>query len=140
MLELVKSDTDMQSKMQILTSIPSIGNIVALTLISEMPELGKLGDKQISALAGLAPQDKQSGIRSGKAAIRGGRKCVRAALYMAAMSAKKHNPNIKPFYERLTQNGKPKMLALTAAMRKLLLLANSLLKQNKLWTQTKLPA
>lgn len=140
MLKLVKKDQELQCKMAILTSIPGIGDIVALTLVSDMPELGKINDKQAASLAGLAPQDRQSGLRSRKASIRGGRKCVRTAMYMAAMSAKKHNPAIRPFYERLIQNGKPKMVALTASMRKLLIQANQLLMENRKWTNIKVSA
>ena len=138
MLNLVKKDQDLQHKMDILTSIPGIGDIVALTLVSDMPELGSINDKQAASLAGLAPQDRQSGLRNRKASIRGGRKYVRTAMYMAAISAKKYNPAIRPFYERLVQNGKPKMVALTASMRKLLIQANQLLMENRKWTNIKI--
>ena len=140
MQQLIKKDTNLQHKMDILTSIPGIGNIVALTLVSDMPELGKINDKQAAALAGLAPQDRQSGLKARKASIRGGRKYVRNAMYMASMSAKKYNPAIKSFYERLVQNGKPKMVALTAAMRKLLIQANQLLSENRKWKNITLNA
>lgn len=133
MLILTNSDAILKRRMEILTSIPGIGHIVALTLISEMPELGSINDKQIAALAGVAPQDKQSGHKQGKASIRGGRKCVRAALYMAAMSARRHNPVIKEFYDNMITRGKPKMLALTAAMRKLIIQANTLTIENRTW-------
>jgi transposase len=136
MLNLVRKDQELGHKMDILTSIPGIGDIVALTLVSDMPELGKINDKQAASLAGLAPQDRQSGLRARKASIRGGRKCVRTAMYMAAMSAKKYNPAIRPFYERLVQNGKPKMVALTAAMRKLLIQANQLLTEDRKWKES----
>lgn len=127
---LIKQHDDLQQKLQTLLSIPGIGMVVAITLLSEMPELGTLNNQQAAALAGLAPMQKESGQFKGKATIKGGRKCVRTALYMAAMSAIRHNPRIKPFYDRKVNEGKHRMVALTASMRKLLLQANFLLKNN----------
>lgn len=133
MLAVVKQDTNLQRTIDILVSIPGISTITALILMSEMPELGKLDDKKIASLAGLAPHQNQSGLKVGRAYIRGGRKNVRSALYMGTLSAKRYNPPIKRFYDRLIENDKPKMVALIASMRKLIIQANTLLKENRKW-------
>lgn len=130
---MIKADAVSKGVFTILTSIPGIGSISALTLITEMPELGQLNDKQVASLAGLAPHLNHSGKNTYTSSVQGGRKCVRTALYMAAMAARRHNPAIKAFYERLIAAGKPKMVALTACMRKLLIQANSLVRNNRSW-------
>lgn len=119
----------------ILVSIPGVGAITAALLIANFPELGSCDRRQTASLAGLAPFDDDSGGRRGRRAIRGGRASVRTGTYMAAVSASRCNPDLKRFYDRLVANGKDKKLALTAVMRKLLALANTLLAADRLWTQ-----
>jgi transposase len=134
MLKLVKQDIDLKEKHTILTSVPGIGDVVALTLLCELPELGTLTDKQVGSLAGLAPHNRESGVKVGRSSIRGGRKCVRTAVYMAALSAKKHNVFIKTFYDGLVARGKVKKVALIASMRKLLILCNRLMEEKRIFT------
>ena len=117
----------------LLKTIPSIGPIVAATLVTEMPELGTLTPKQIASLSGLAPHNMDSGKTKGKASIRGGRACVRAALYMAAIVAIRRNPVMKDFYQRLLAKGKPKKLAIIAVMRKFVIVANQIVKTKRPW-------
>jgi len=118
---------------QILTSIPGIGRITARSILAECPEIGTLRHKQIAALAGLAPMTRQSGTWCGKARIEGGRRHLRQALFMPALVAMKKNPDLSAKYHALRAAGKPHKVALTALMRKLLILANTLLKENRLW-------
>jgi transposase len=106
---------------------------VARTLIADLPELGTLSGKEIGALAGLAPFTRQSGQWRGKSFIGGGRTTVRCALFMAAMVAKRHNPVLKVFFDRLVAAGKPKMVALIAVARKLLTILNAMLRDNRPW-------
>lgn len=117
----------------LLQSVPGIGNAVARTLLAELPELGRLNPKQIAALVGVAPMNRESGTWRGKRTIAGGRACVRAALYMAALVASRRNPVIAAFYQRLRQAGKPAKVALTACMRKLLVILNAILRDQKPW-------
>lgn len=132
---VIKDDDDFSHKENILTSVPGVGAQTARTLLGSMPELGKINREEAAALAGLAPFARDSGKQRGKRRIRGGRFQVRCALYMAAMSAIKHNTYIRKFYQHLTATGKSKKLALTACMRKLLLLLNALLKKDILFVQ-----
>ena len=131
MLDLIKQDDNLKAKHKILTSVSGIGDIVALTLLCELPELGTLTDKQVGSLAGLAPHNRESGVKVGRSSIRGGRKCVRTAVYMATLSAKKHNVFIKTFYDGLVTRGKVKKVALIASMRKLLILCNRLVQDGR---------
>lgn len=124
---------DWQQKMDLLTSVPGIGNVVAVTLISSLPELGTISHKSISYLVGLAPLNRDSGKFRGKRKIWGGRTKVRCLLYMAALVAVRFNPIIKAFYERLISKGKLKKVALTACMHKLLIILNAMMKQNSSW-------
>jgi transposase len=124
-----------KQKYELLLSIPSIGNITAYYLISFLPELGILDHKKIAALAGVAPFNRDSGTFRGKRFIQGGRKDLRCAIYMAAISSVKHNPVTKDFYQRLRANGKPAKVALTAVMRKMLTIANSVVKRQTPWTE-----
>jgi transposase len=117
----------------LLKSAPGIGNTVARGLIAELPELGSLNRKKIAALAGLAPYTRESGNWHGKRRIHGGRAPVRAMLYMAALCASRHNPIIAAFYRRLLAAGKPKKLALTACMRKLLTMLNAMIRDRRQW-------
>jgi len=118
---------------ELLRSVPGIGDAVARTLIADLPELGHLDRKQIAALVGLAPLNRDSGKWRGKRTTWGGRAKVRSALYMAALVASRHNPVLKAFYQRLLSFGKPKKLALTAVMRKLLTILNAMVRDNKRW-------
>ena len=123
-------------KDDILKSVPGIGPVVSITLLAELPELGQLNRKQIAALAGVAPLNRDSGTLAGRRTVWGGRARVRAALYMAALVASRYNPVIRDFYLRLCAAGKPKKVALTACMRKLLLILNSMVKNKEMWNAT----
>lgn len=120
-------------RLAILISIPGIGSVTAVGLIANMPELGSLDAKASAMLAGLAPVASDSGQRNGPRRIRGGRAEVRTGLYMAAHAAARFNPALKALYDRLVAVGKAKKLALTAVMRKLVVLANTLLKEDRPW-------
>jgi transposase len=118
---------------ELLQTAPGIGPTIARTLIAELPELGSLNRKQIAALVGLAPFTRQSGRWRGKSFIGGGRAAVRAALFMGATVAAKHNPKIKAFFERLLAKGKPWKLAITACARKLLAILNAMVMTGQPW-------
>lgn len=117
----------------LLTSVPGVGPIVARTLLAEMPELGSLDRRQIAALAGLAPWTRQSGKWKGKSFIGGGRAKLRSALFMAALVATRYNPALKAFRDRLVAQGKPKIVALVATMRKLLTILNAIIRDARPW-------
>ena len=133
-LERVQADPDLAQRFAILTTIPGVSAITAFALLIEMPELGALEPGQAASLAGLAPVARQSGRWTGRAFIRGGRASVRQAIYMPALVATRFNPDLKIRYTQLINAGKPAKVALTAVMRKLILLANALLKANRRWT------
>jgi transposase len=137
-LKRIKADTALARRYAVLTSIPSIGFAAAVTLIACLAEIGSATAKQIGMLAGLAPIADQSGERDGVRVIWGGRPAVRRILYLAALSATRYNADMKAFYARLTTKGKPKKLALIAVARKLAILANTLISQDRAW-QPKLP-
>jgi len=132
-ISLVKSDDDWNDQADLLLSVPGIGAITVATLLADLPELGKLNRQEISALVGLAPFNRDSGKFRGKRSIWGGRSTVRCALYMAVLSAKQHNPTIAAFFERLKVEGKPFKVAMTACMRKLLVILNTMVKTNTHW-------
>lgn len=117
----------------LLASVPGIGPIIARTLIAELPELGRLDRKKIAALAGLAPFPRQSRQWRGRSFIGGGRTSVRAALFMGAMVARRHNPVLNAFFERLLTAGKPRLVALIAVARKLLTILNAILRDRTPW-------
>lgn len=117
----------------ILRSVPGVGRVTSTTLLAMLPELGKLNRQQIAALVGVAPVNKDSGRKQGKRRVYGGRADVRSVLYMAALAAKKYNPVIKKFYERLIKQGKEKKVALTACMRKLIVVLNAMLRSKQPW-------
>jgi transposase len=117
----------------LLISVPGVGPNLARTLLADVPELGKLDRKQIAALIGVAPINRDSGTLRGRRTTWGGRAKVRAALYMAALVASRHNPVLAAFYNRLLTAGKPKKLALTAVMRKLLVILNAMLRDKRQW-------
>ena len=122
-----------RAREDLLASVPGVGPITARTLIAEMPELGTLDAKRIASLAGLAPYTRQSGRWVGKSMIGGGRKTVRSALFLAALVACRHNTVLKAFRDRLVAAGKPKMVAVIAAARKLLTILNAMLRDQKPW-------
>ena len=132
--EQINSDDDFKNKDRILRSIPGVGPQTSAMLIANLPELGKLNRQQITALAGLAPWNHSSGKYDGKAHIWGGRKDVRSVLYMAAFTACRFNPVIRDFAQRLRRKGKAYKVILTACMRKLLIILNSMIRNQSLWT------
>ena len=131
--KLVESDDDWRQKTELVQSVPGLGGVTATTLVADVPELGKLNRQQISSLVGLAPFNRDSGKHQGKRSIGGGRKSVRSVLYMAALAARRCNPVIKAFADRLAQHGKPFKVVLTACMRKLLVIVNALVKSGQVW-------
>lgn len=133
---IVAADPDMARRREVLLSVPGIGPITAITLIAGLGELGHLSDKQVASIAGLAPHPRDSGQRQGLRRTGGGRAWLRSSLYMAAVAAIRANPDLKAFHQRLMDNGKPFKVAITAVMRKLLVLANSLIAQNRTWSPT----
>ena len=120
---------------RILQSIPGIGANTAVAILIEMPEIGTLSNKVAASLAGLAPITRQSGQWKGKAFIQGGRKFLRDALYMPALVAKRHNPDMAEKYNAMKQTGKPAKVIITAIMRKLIILANTLVKEQRMWAK-----
>jgi transposase len=135
-MTLIKADPDLARRFAILVSIPGVSAITAFALIIDMPELGTLGQGEAASLAGLAPVARQSGQWTGRAFIRGGRANVRQALYMPALVAMRFNPDLKTKYEQLKAVGKASKVAITAVMRKLIVLANALLRDRRKWTQS----
>ena len=125
---------------KLLTSVPGVGTTTARALLGQLPELGRLSRRQIAALVGLAPYPRESGRWRGKRFVCGGRAHVRAALYMAALSASQHNPVLSEFYRRLTDKGKPPKLALTAVMRRLLTILNAVIRDQKPWCKSQICA
>jgi transposase len=122
-----------REKENLLRSVPGVGPQLSLTLLAYLPELGTLDRKRIAALVGVAPFNRDSGIFRGRRTVWGGRRRVRAALYMATIVASRHNPLIQAFYQRLLAVGKPKKVALTACMRKLLTILNAMLRYQVIW-------
>ena len=122
-----------REKDNLLRSVPGIGRVVSITLLADLPELGTLSRHQSAALVGVAPLNRDSGRFRGKRTVWGGRARVRAALYMAALTATRYNPIIKAFYHRLCGAGKARKVALTACMRKLLIILNSMVKHQQTW-------
>lgn len=134
--EQIKATPQMQEQAKLLTSVPGIGDVTARALLIEMPELGRLNRRQAARLAGLAPLNRDSGKFRGKRMISGGRTSVRRALYMATLVATRYNPRIRQYYQHLLQQGKKKLVALVASMRKLLSILNTMLKNQNAWRQT----
>jgi len=131
--EAVEASTTFKANEALLRSVPGVGPVLARTLLAELPELGTLTHKRLCALVGVAPFNRDSGQRRGKREVWGGRAPVRAALYMGALVATRHNPTIKEFYERLLKAGKPKKVALVACMRKLLSILNAMMRDSAIW-------
>jgi transposase len=124
-----------QEKEDLLKSVPGIGPVISRSLIAELPELGQLNRKQIAALVGIAPLNRDSGKLRGRRVVWGGRAAVRAMLYMAALVASRCNPVIRAFYRRLRHAGKPPKVALVACMRKLLTILNSMVEHKAYWSE-----
>ena len=122
-----------REKDDLLRTVPGVGVQLSLTLLANLPELGTLNRRQIAALVGVAPYNRDSGTLRGKRAVWGGRSRARAVLYMGALVASRHNPAVRDFYQRLLAAGKPKKVALVACMRKLLVILNSMLKHGSPW-------
>ena len=122
-----------REKDDLLRTVPGVGEQFSLTLLAYLPELGTLDRRQVAALVGVAPFNRDSGTLRGKRTVWGGRARIRAVLYMGALVASQYNPVIRDFYRRLLAAGKPKKLALTACMRKLLVILNSMLKHRSPW-------
>jgi transposase len=131
----VRGSPAWRQKEDLLASVPGVGPVIARTLIAELPELGRLDNKQIASLAGLAPYTRQSGQWKGRSMIGGGRKSVRSSLFLAAMTAGRHNPVLKAFRQRLIDAGKPKMVATIAVARKLLTMLNAILRDRRPWIE-----
>lgn len=131
--EVIERDSQLSNKNALLKSIKGVGPTVAAGIIAELPEIGNINARQISALAGLAPFNRDSGTLRGKRCIWGGRASVRRPLYMATLVAMRFNWQIKKFYDRLCEAGKPKKLAMIACMRKLLIIMNAMIKHGELW-------
>lgn len=123
-----------REKVELLESVPGIARVTSLSLLASLPELGTLSRRQISALAGLAPFNRDSGTWSGKRCIYGGRAAVRRALYMATLVGTRHNTVLRAFYQRLRAAGKPCKVALTACMRKMLTIVNQMIKERRRWS------
>lgn len=127
-------------KVDLLESVPGVGRVTATTLVALLPELGTLGRKQIAALVGVAPFNRDSGTLRGRRAVWGGRATVRAVLYMAALTSARWNPAIRALYRRLKAAGKPSKVALVACMRKLLTILNAMLRSRVPWRSPEIPA
>ncbi len=133
LLQMVEDNREWKEKSEIIQSVPGVGPKLAITLLSELPELGTLNRKQLAALAGVAPFNRDSGKMRGKRCIWGGRGTVRSATYMAAFSGTRWNPVLKPFYQKLKDAGKLHKVALVACMRKLLCILNTMIKNRSKW-------
>lgn len=131
--KIVSENLELKQKKDLLETVPGVGEVTSVVLLSELPELGSLNAKQIASLVGVAPFNCDSGNMRGKRKIFGGRACVREALYMAAIVAMRHNRIIRVFYTRLRDAGKKPKVAIIACMRKLLIILNSMVKKNQAW-------
>ena len=131
--DFIRSSPLWKDKDQVLRSAPGVGPVLSMTLLSDLPELGALNRGEIAALVGVAPFNRDSGALRGKRTVWGGRSQVRAALYMATLVATRFNPVLRAFYQRLCDAGKPKKVALTACMRKLLTILNVMVKHHRHW-------
>lgn len=130
---LIAQNAAWQARAEILDSAPGVGTVTATTLVAELPELGQLNRQKIAALVGVAPFNQDSGPKRGRRKIFGGRTGVRRTLFMATLSAIQYNPILRAFYQSLCQRGKEKMVALTACMRKLLVILNAMVRKGEVW-------
>jgi transposase len=131
--QLIRESPAWQEKVDLLKTVPGVGPQTARTLVAELPELGDCSRQAIAALVGVAPMNRDSGQQRGKRMIVGGRSRVRTALYMATLSATRHNPIIRDYYQKLRAAGKPFKVALVAALRKLLTILNAMIREKKSW-------
>lgn len=131
--DTIESSPVWRAKDDLLQSVPGVGPRMSRTLLGDLPELGTLTRKQIAALVGVAPHARDSGTLRGRRTVWGGRATVRSALYMSALVASRFNPVIRTFYQRLRTAGKPPKVALTACMRKLLIILNAMARTNTHW-------
>jgi len=129
----VQDQAEWTDKQAILKSAPGVGNTLVYTLLEDLPELGTLNNKEIAALVGVAPINRDSGKLRGKRRIQGGRACIRTMLYMATLGATQCNPIIKTFYRKLVDQGKHKKVAITACMRKFITMLNAMLRDQCVW-------
>ncbi len=136
----IEAHSALKTRFDLLVSVPGVGKIVALTLLSDLPELGALNRRQVAALAGVAPLNRDSGQLRGYRGTWGGRASVRRVLYMAALSAIRCNPSVRRLYARLVTAGKPTKVALVACMRKLLVILNAMLRSGTRWAPDLVPA
>ena len=132
-LDLVRSDDDWKQRFDLLKGVPGVGDATAAALVAELPELGRLNRQAISALVGVGPTPTTAGAAEGPRSTRGGRRPLRSTLYMATMTAVRFNPVIKGFADRLKQKGKQGKVVIVACMRKLLVILNTMVKQNSPW-------
>ena len=132
---LIEATDEWKTKNDILQSVPGIGKVMAYTLLSDLPELGNLNHKEIAALVGLAPYNKESGKQRGSQRIRGGRSQIRTVMFMAMMSTIQCNPKFKAFYEKLKAAGKRPKVALVACMRKMIVILNSMIRNQSRWNE-----
>lgn len=133
--KLIEAEDEWREKRAIMQSMPGIGPAVVNTLLGDMPELGALTQKQVAALTGVAPYNRDSGKLRGKRRIRGGRHSVRTILFMAALTSIQHNPVIRTFYQHLVAQGKHKKVALTACMRKMITILNAMVRDGNTWQE-----
>lgn len=131
--DAVRGSPAWREKEDLLATVPGVGTVISRTLLAELPEIGTLDRRQIAALVGLAPFTRQSGQWRGQSFIGGGRATVRSAVFMGAMAATRHNPQLRDFHQRLIAAGKPKMVALIAVARKLLTILNAILRDGRPW-------
>lgn len=134
--DMIGNSQEWSEKETLLRSVPGVGPVTAATLLADLPELGTLNRQKIAALVGVAPFNKDSGKKQGKRRIFGGRASVRRTLYMAALACTRYNPVIKQFYNSLLDRGKEKKVALTACMRKLLVILNAMVRKQEVWSHT----
>jgi transposase len=135
--ELLQNAPDTARATEIICSVPGLSKVSSAVILTEMPEIGTLSKKQVACLAGLAPMTRQSGQWRGKSFIQGGRKLLRDALYMPALVAMRHNPDLKAKYTTLIKAGKPAKVALVALMRKLIILVNTLIREDRKWEKVR---
>jgi transposase len=134
--EIVNQDASLKEKVSRLDEIKGVGEITAINVITYLPELGKLTNKEVAAISGVAPFNRDSGTMRGKRTTWGGRSALRSALYMAILSARRCNPALKIFYDRLIAKGKAKKVAMVACMRKLIIIMNAMIRDGQPWRAT----
>lgn len=133
--EMIEQEVSWSAKRDVMLSMPGVGPVVVTTLLGDLPELGSLEHKQIAALTGVAPFNRESGKLRGKRRIRGGRHHVRTILFMAALTSIQHNPVIRAFYRRLVAQGKHKKVALVACMHKMIMMLNAMVRDGRKWQE-----